>query len=83
MWVHPRMPSIRNHRSMNGPNRRPILAVPALWKRKMPSIMPITTGSTGIEGLITERPSMADVTVIAGVITPSAISVDAPMAATA
>ena len=67
---------------MKGPKKRPMRPVPACCIRNMPMIMANTIGSTGIVGLAMRNPSMADVTVMAGVITPSAINADAPTAAT-
>lgn len=43
--------------------------------------MMMTIGTTGMSGLIVLSPSIADVTVIAGVMTPSAIRAAAPIAA--
>ena len=78
----PRTPSIRNHTSMKGPKYRPIRPVPACCMRNMRKMISRTIGTTGTAGATRRSPSMADVTVMAGVITPSAMRAAAPIAAT-
>ena len=56
----------------------PIEPVPKRCMKNMADIIVSTIGTTGTPGDSSCRPSMADVTVIAGVITPSAMSVLAP-----
>ena len=55
--------------------------VPKRWIKNIIEMMPNTMGTIGISGDMSCSPSMADVTVMAGVITPSAIIVLAPIMA--
>ncbi len=55
--------------------------VPKYWSMNMKVMMASTIGTTGAEALNVSSPSMAVVTVMAGVMTPSATSVLAPMIA--
>ena len=66
---------------MIGPNDFPINAVPNCWIKKSAVMMINTIGITGIVGLTNANPSMADITVIDGVIIPSARSVLPPIMA--
>ena len=70
----PRRPSrasTANHATMTGPNSRPTRAVPARCTRKSPvmTMAPSGTSNWRSEGSGTERPSMADMTEMAGVMT--------------
>ncbi len=62
-----------NHITMTGPNSRPILWVPLLWKANSPIRIASAIGTTrGAScGASTFTPSMADSTVTAGVSMPS------------
>ena len=71
-----------NQKNIIGPKERPITLVPKRCIKNKIEIIPIHIGSTGVDGFITSNPSIADVTVIAGVIIPSATSVAAPIIAT-
>ncbi len=75
------MPSMRNHSSMAGPNILPMAEVPCDCATKISDIISSVTGITGGSGIMACRPSTDVVTVMAGVITPSATSVLAPIAA--
>ena len=66
---------------MKTPKDLPILSVPNRCTKKMMVIMASVMGVTGRFGLILSSPSMAVVTVMAGVIIPSASKVLAPMIA--
>ena len=77
----PTMPNSRNHSSMNTPNDLPMLSVPKRWTKKMMVMMASVMGMTGRWGLMLSSPSMAVVTVMAGVMIPSASNVLAPMMA--
>lgn len=81
MLKAPITPNSRNHISMNTPNDLPILSVPKRCTKKMMVMMPSVMGMTGRWGLILSSPSMAVVTVMAGVMIPSASKVLAPMMA--
>ena len=72
-----------NHTSMNAPNECPTLCVPKRWTKNTTVMTARATGNTGRSGLMPRKPSMAVVTVMAGVITPSASKVLAPMMAMA
>ena len=67
---------------MNGPKHRPIAEVPNRCAKKIRAIITSVRGMTGGSAITEESPSMEVVTVMAGVMTPSAISVAAPRAAT-
>ena len=79
----PNPPNSKNQRNMKVPNERPMYSVPNCWTKKIMVIMTIITGITGKSGLMPSRPSMAVVTVMAGVMIPSANKVLAPMMAMA
>ena len=81
MLKAPTTPSSRNHSSINTPNDLPILSVPNRCTKKMMVMMPRVMGMTGRLGLMLSSPSMAVVTVMAGVMIPSASRVLAPMMA--
>jgi len=81
MLKAPVTPSSRNHSSMKTPNDLPMLSVPKRCTKKMIVIMARVIGTTGRLGLMLSSPSMAVVTVMAGVMIPSASKVLAPMIA--
>ena len=81
MLTAPTTPSSRNHSSMNTPNDLPMLSVPNRCTKKMMVMMASVMGMTGKSGLMLSSPSMAVVTVMAGVMIPSASNVLAPMMA--
>ncbi|GFI14476.1 hypothetical protein IMSAGC008_02034 [Muribaculaceae bacterium] len=82
MFSTPSTPSIRNHASIKGPKQRPMASVPNRWTTNIIVIVTRVIATTGAEGLTALSPSIADVTVTAGVMIPSAISALAPIAAT-
>ena len=63
----------RNHTSITGPKMPPMRAVPRRWTRKssprMTQVMGTTSGSAAL--VATLRPSTAESTEMAGVMTPS------------
>ena len=63
----------RNHTTMMGPKNFPSAPVPRLWMAKSAARMPTVAGTTyGLRpSSATPRPSMAESTEIAGVMTPS------------
>ena len=81
MLTVPTTPSSRNHISMNTPNDLPMLSVPKRCTKKIMVMMASVMGMTGRLGLMLSSPSMAVVTVMAGVMIPSASKVLAPMMA--
>ena len=81
MLTVPTTPNSRNHSSMNIPNDLPILSVPNRCTKKMMVMMVRVMGMTGRFGLMLSSPSIAVVTVMAGVMIPSASKVLAPMIA--
>ena len=81
MLTVPTTPSRRNHISMNTPNDLPMLSVPKRCTKKIMVMMASVMGMTGRLGLMLSSPSMAVVTVMAGVMIPSASKVLAPMMA--
>ena len=68
---------------MNVPKKRPMDSVPKRCTKKTAAMTASVTGTTGRPGLTPSSPSIALVTVMAGVITPSASKVLAPMTAAA
>ncbi len=81
MLQMPSTPIIRNHSSISGPKHLPMAEVPNCWATNITVMMPRVSGITGGFSITDDRPSIEVVTVMAGVITPSAIRVLAPMAA--
>ena len=73
MLAMPSTPMVTNHATVIGPKSFPTLPVPWLWIAKRPIRIPSVTGTTqgSSAGAATERPSTADSTEIAGVITAS------------
>ena len=73
IWLTPSTASTANHRSVTGPKKRPMPAVPffctANRANRMTSVSGITPACS--RGESTSRPSTADSTEIAGVMTPS------------
>ena len=69
----PSRPMTTNQTSMTGPNSLPMLAVPRRWIRNSPTRIAIVTGTVNCSkcGAMSFRPSIADSTEIAGVMTPS------------
>ncbi len=68
--------------SITGPKKRPIVDVPERCTKKTAVMITNTIGTTGVCGFNERSPSTAEVTVIAGVIMPSARRALAPIAAT-
>ena len=62
-----------NQTTMTGPNSRPMLAVPRRWIANNPTRIASVAGKMNCSkaGVMSLRPSMADSTEIAGVMTPS------------
>jgi hypothetical protein len=72
---------MKNHKNIIGPNEPPINLVPNLWITKIPVMMTMAIGKIGILGLIFSNPSIAETTVMDGVIIPSASKVHPPIMA--
>ncbi len=72
------MASIENQINMIGPKELPMKLVPNCCIKKSAAKINSTIGTTGIWALKSFNPSIAEVTVIEGVITPSARSAAAP-----
>ena len=70
----PSSPSVTNHNSTTGPNNPPTFPVPNCWMVKSPIRITTDTGTAQCAsmGALTERPSTALSTDIAGVSMPSA-----------
>ena len=62
-----------NHTSITGPNNLPMLWVPRRWIRNSPIKITIVTGTVNCSksGAMSFKPSIADSTEMAGVMTPS------------
>jgi len=75
----PSVPRVVNQISIIGPNELPIKFVPNCCMKKRAAIMNKTIGTTGIFELKSLSPSTAEVTVIEGVMTPSARSAAPPI----
>ena len=76
----PRTASTPNHSTVIGPKKRPTLPVPKRCTKKSPVSTSKVIGSTKrcSEGAATSRPSTADSTEIAGVMTPSPKKIAVP-----
>ena len=70
-WAPPSTASTANHRTMIGPKNRPTRCVPKRWTPNRTAMMAAPTGTTRWDssGVVTERPSTADMTEMAGVMT--------------
>ncbi len=73
MWYTPSAAITTNHSTMIGPNSLPTSAVPWRWIQNSAIRITIVIGSTRWDrcGVAISRPSTADITEIAGVITAS------------
>ena len=73
MLTAPSNPMTRNHTTMTGPNRRPMVAVPRRCTMKSPIRIASVSGTmkSSKAGATSFRPSMAESTEMAGVMTPS------------
>jgi len=73
MLASPSAARVRNQTTVIGPKSLPTLPVPWLWIAKRPTMIPTVTGTTHFAsaGVATDRPSTADSTEIAGVMTAS------------
>ena len=73
MLIAPSTASAPNHNSMTGPNSLPMLPVPWRWMKNNPVSTPMVIGmmKRSNAGVATLRPSTADSTEMAGVISAS------------
>lgn len=68
-WGTPSAVRVTNQMAMTGPKNRPTWPEPNLWTEKRPARITSDNGITSVwkRGSTTERPSMADITEMAGV----------------
>ena len=80
IFITPSTASARNHTTITGPNTLPTRAVPKRWVANSATSTSTVIGTIHacMRGATTSRPSIADSTVTAGVITPSPKNSDAP-----
>ena len=80
MLAAPNTPMTTNQATMTGPNSRPMLSVPRCWITNSPIRITSVTGTMNFSnpGATSFNPSIADSTDIAGVMTPSPYSSEAP-----
>ena len=77
----PKMPNILNQITINGPNDLPNTEVPNCCTTNKRVMIKSTIGITGIDGFMMRNPSIAETTVMDGVMIPSARSVLPPIIA--